>query len=789
MALLLVVSSSVVGQSVQGRVSDSTGIAPPIRVLVVGTVVESGQRIVAMTDARGAFDLRLSSAARISLSVHRIGYRPEGPVIVDVPVGGLRDVRLRFPTFAVVLPEVRVTAGRTCGAPSGAAGELWAEAQSALYLARESERRPLDVEWITFDREFDARGTSVVRQTFDRKRASTPRAFRSAPAAALATQGFVVEVGDGVEFFAPDAETLLAPEFAASHCYALRRGTAERPSLVGLAFMPREPRRGYRDVEGTFWVDARTSRLSRLEYTYTNLPRSLEAGAGGTVEYAALEDGRWLVTAWSIRMPIVTLPKLDADRRVVRRSSAGVLSGIAEAGGRLLSVAEGSSELLRTADYPVRVQVSERASRAARAGVEIAASDLHLQATSGADGYATLRFPLPGTHTISVITDAMRAWHLPAIERQIDVRGEGAVVTVEVPSDAEVPARACSTETEPSHRGALQGRAVDSLGAGVSAVIVARWISDLSGARAAMASLRVVARSASARSDSTGWWLLCGLPIEQAIRVFAETPTLVGDTAVTLAPTGSLSAIPVVLFAKPLSVTNGGRYALAKFRVRDDGGGAVAGARVRIVEPVGYDRELRTDSLGEITHAVPLLGPVRVAVEAIGFVGGTVDLELRSGLNTIQVRLDRADIPVLDAVRVTAISGAGGRLTSFERRRRAGATTASFTAEEIAFRKFTSIVELLRQVPSVSIHQGDFGTAAASSRAIITSLRDPGAPCWFRVALDGVPLSGNPVDLRSLPEVPAIGGVEVFGGAASVPPEFGSMVAGAWCGLVMVWTK
>ncbi len=47
----------------------------------------------------------------------------------------------------------------------------------------------------------------------------------------------------------------------------------------------------------------------------------------------------------------------------------------------------------------------------------------------------------------------------------------------------------------------------------------------------------------------------------------------------------------------------------------------------------------------------------------------------------------------------------------------------------------------------------------------------------------------GPVDLRLLPRPEEIHGVEVFAGAAMIPPQYGGVGSGKWCGMIAVWTR
>ncbi len=75
--------------------------------------------------------------------------------------------------------------------------------------------------------------------------------------------------------------------------------------MFGLRFEP-IPGRTTPDVKGVFWLDAETGTLDRLELAYVNVGVwQRERGAAGELDFEQLPDGRWFVSSWWIRMPVV----------------------------------------------------------------------------------------------------------------------------------------------------------------------------------------------------------------------------------------------------------------------------------------------------------------------------------------------------------------------------------------------------------------------------------------------------------------------------------------------------
>jgi hypothetical protein len=75
-------------------------------------------------------------------------------------------------------------------------------------------------------------------------------------------------------------------------------------------------------------------------------------------------------------------------------------------------------------------------------------------------------------------------------------------------------------------------------------------------------------------------------------------------------------------------------------------------------------------------------------------------------------------------------------------------------------------------------------------------MRNRNEECWLRVAINGIVQSDARPDLRTLPAPGEVYGIEVFAGAATIPPTMTSpggndigLRARTGCGLISVWTR
>src|SRR5206468_1241301 len=87
------------------------------------------------------------------------------------------------------------------------------------------------------------------------------------------------------------------------HCVRLIR--SPDASRIGLAFEPTRERRRVPEIRGVLWLDRASAELRALEYRYTNVTPEQEAYAGGTMDFARLGNGAWMIARWNIGMPIV----------------------------------------------------------------------------------------------------------------------------------------------------------------------------------------------------------------------------------------------------------------------------------------------------------------------------------------------------------------------------------------------------------------------------------------------------------------------------------------------------
>ena len=141
--------------------------------------------------------------------------------------------------------------------------------------------------------------------------------------------------------------------------------------------------------------------------------------------------------------------------------------------------------------------------------------------------------------------------------------------------------------------------------------------------------------------------------------------------------------------------------------------------------------------------------------------------------------------PELDTVRVTT-RHMPGRLADFEERRQHNNGGQFLTQDDIERRHVAFATELI--VPLMGVQMRLTPGGGGQYRKVAVNRRGGTlGPCPYQVLVDGIPMP-TAFDLDLLPPPSTYAGVEVYIGAATLPPTLGT-TGGRWCGVIAVWTK
>jgi hypothetical protein len=207
------------------------------------------------------------------------------------------------------------------------------------------------------------------------------------------------------------------------------------------------------------------------------------------------------------------------------------------------------------------------------------------------------------------------------------------------------------------------------------------------------------------------------------------------------------------------------------------------------VSVVGIGARVVTSENGRFRMLQVPAGQYLLVVRRIGYAPTSGIIQIPEGdtvrLSYTLVRSDR----MLDTVRVKE-RRVTMRMLDFEVRRKQG-QGQFITLEEIERRGSLQTSDYMRSMRGVEVSRV---TTQAFAGTQVYSRREGGGfdaggqqqYCAMQVVLDGIILPRN-FDLDLLPPPKQIAGIEVYTGAATIPPQFGG--PDRRCGLVAVWTR
>jgi hypothetical protein len=432
-ALLLALAGPAAAQAVEGEVVDAETSQPVVGASVVLLDAAGEPLAQTVTDRAGRYRLPARAAGEHRVRVERVGHPSVTSEALPLAAGVVTRRAFRLGVAAVSLEGVAVRAEARCGVrPDGdsATAGVWEEARKALAAANAARADgALRYTVRTYLRRTQA--TGQVHELRETPAEVAGRPFVPAPLERLLRFGFVEQAGTRLVYRAPDAETLLAPEFLDQHCFGVAGAHPQQPGWVGLSFAP-VPGRSVPDVEGVLWLDRRTAELRRADFTYTRLPAThRNLGAGGSLEFQRLAGGEWIISRWSIRMP--HLPRGTASRRLSRDRVV-----VEEQGGEVVAVATGDGRTVAV-HAPATLRGTLRdAGGAPLPGVRVTLAGTVYGATTGADGGFVLEGVMPGSYAPALQAERLALAETGAVELRAGATAEVALTAAGVPAAAVV---------------------------------------------------------------------------------------------------------------------------------------------------------------------------------------------------------------------------------------------------------------------------------------------------------------------------------------------------------------
>ncbi len=621
-AALFAAATPLRAQTVRVRLLDEETRLPLVGVLVAALEANDAIGLTVLASSDGIAVVRAKNTGPHRLLIRHIGFAPvtTDPVNVTSEAGQTLDIIV--PAHRITLNAVHVVGNATCPAqapsPSDAAAQAWTEVRTALEASTLTrDQRLVATTALRFQRDVRVDGHIDFADTTQRGR-SGERPFYAPEPAALERDGYFKHHEDGSEnFYAPDEAVLLSPGFTRRHCVTILPDARHDASgtQIALAFMPRD-RDARPEIKGLIWIDSATSELRRIEFEYVRI--SLRAPAdslGGSVDFRHLTSGAWIVSGWVLRMP--------RFRQVDRRAGYDVLDGYIEVGGNSVVTRDMAAPAMgvpRTIAGSVYDSIAMKPLTGARVHLVDAARE------AVADSLGRFRFDslTAGEHSLWVDHPTLDALGLFSRAARVDAAPQlVSTATFAIPSFATFWRRACGAAPVPGDDdGFVFGRTSSSA---PSAPMRGTAIEISWPAAANSTSAR---RTVRAQTDSTGDYVLCGIPDQQLVTLStasADSSSIpvsfrVGAERVArrdLTFPANAAVDSVVGDTSRVAPFPAGDGATLSGAMRDSAGRPVHDARVTIS---GVKGELRSDATGAFTLRGVPPGSRIVTVNASGYV-------------------------------------------------------------------------------------------------------------------------------------------------------------------------
>lgn len=626
LAAMACVCGPAAGQTVRGVVTDATTGEPLAGAWL--QALDSREQRVDATLTRGDGFFQVHAAGATTLSASFLGFAERRIDLTGAEPGDTLSIDVGLTSRPLTLEGIEVVGEERCGGErfrAADAARVWEEATNALEVADWTVNEGLfryQVE--RYSRRLDDDAFRVVSEERRERPGWGLRPFRSPDASELAEHGYVRTVDGQTVYYAPDMDVLLSDAFLRTHCFSVVVGSGEHAGQVGLAFRPTADR-SVPEIMGEFWLDARTSRLTSMEFRYVGLERDIDTSLlGGKVSFEPVEDGPIIVDEWWIRTPVVGLQPIAGSAR-----TREVVVGIDESGGSVLQL--GRMGDVAAVDRPgssIEGRVVEEMTDRPLEGATVRLAGTPYVARTGADGSFVIRGARAGNYGVSVHHPKLDRLGQDTVRTVVSLTGPTPdPLHIVVPGVESVMSRRCArlTGEEPDPRwGILRGTVIDG-GTGVPLPDVTVRASWLDVARIDETGFDGRRPWTEVSTDGEGRFLICGVPVPHHVSLTATTLGVEGEAAVDLRP----GAVVDTTLALPL-----GGAMVVMGTVRDgETMSPVAGAEVTI-----GDATVLSDGRGSFLLPSLTAGLHEVRVQHMAY-GERIDSVLVSGASAVSMEI------------------------------------------------------------------------------------------------------------------------------------------------------
>jgi hypothetical protein len=401
-------------------------------------------------------------------------------------------------------------------------------------------------------------------------------------------------------------------------------------------------------------------------------------------------------------------------------------------------------------------------------------------ATSDSSGRFHIDSLPPGRYLVGFESPLLDSLEITVAPRDVAVTG-GAVANVDLglPSAPKLRSAVCSGATLPADKGVLYGHVVDATTEAplAGAVVTTVW-RELTIDRKTLRPENAQ-RIASVKTDSTGWYRVCGVPtgtrvsfvLQHRERNSPVVRAVVDDTLGILIRHLSLDTTGPIADSEAADTVATAASGSARIAgvVRGTGGVPLASAELRVL---GTKATARTDATGQYSLGRLPSGTQLLEVRHIGYAAVETAVELRSGA-TINgdVRLQR--VVNLDSMRVVAVRS---RYSEFNEHRRSTTFGVFLDPDAMSRQHDPWMSDVILKIPGFTIAGEGPNAKVISSRGVGSNFCSSA-----NVVIDGTPnQSINDV----IPFM--VGSVEAYREGEPTPPEYFDHKG---CGMIVIWTK
>jgi hypothetical protein len=785
-----IAGADVSAQTVRGIVASNDIPVPG----VVVQLVDTASRVVArsLSNERGEFRVTASAGGIFRVRTLRIGYAPTMSAVIALRSGEEVARRIALSNILIALDTIRVTDRSSCrgfGDGSASTFTVWDQVRTALTAAQlTASTRAMAATTVSYERSLDAGGRRVTSQSMNVSSDYVKQPWRTIAPERLRQGGYVViDRDNSTTYYAPGIDMLLSSGFVEDHCFRLISSN----DRLGVEFEPTADRKNVSDIKGTIWLDRRSSELRSLEYRYANIDPDQAGEARGDMEFARLRNGAWVITKWSIRMPVL-------ENRIASRSFGGNgirVTGIQVSGGELSFVRRGSDTLWSRPGLAMNGDVVDSATSAPSPRAGVALGGTSLATTADARGRFTIPNVLPGEYTAEVRTaslDSVNAiYQTPVMFADASSR-----VELRVPNASQLTASVC------------RGQSVDDAGVVLGNVSVqgdtmlsprvsvsAEWSEIALQNDAGNIRATPNKRRTETRPDANGVFRICGVPVNTPVSLRASADGSFGAPVTVRVPQGGRFARAALTVDRSVP-----SYAsLSGLVVVDSTKQPIPGTEVSIA---GISKTVMTNASGAFKLDRIPPGEYTISARHIGYTPLEAKLVFAPG-EIAERQLVLAKAVTLDSVVVNA-TATDLRLRDFEDNKKLG-LGHFLTRDQLEKQSGITMGALMSQFTGVKIINSQYSQYLTASRwksrcspldhacldrEHLYWMGKPAVACYALVYLDNALMNRSrptePFDLRTVYQS-QMQSIEYYEGSATTPSKYNT--PGSECGVLVIHTR